>query len=180
MLPLPITPRDFDHRILTPALSLLPDAMDTPEARVLLIAIALQESALAHRWQIVDESQPQRKGPARGLLQFERAGGCAGVLTHPSSRYWMHRVCAVRGVAPNARALWLALERDDVLAAAAGRLLLFTDPKRLPDVDDEAGAWRYYLRIWRPGRPHRSRWPTNHAAALEVFEWTGSTSPLPA
>lgn len=176
MIPLPISPRDFDRHILAPALALLPGAMDTPEARVLLTAIALQESGLARRWQVIDPRNPSRKGPARGLLQFERGGGCVGVLTHPASRYWMHRVCAARGVAPNSRALWLALERDDVLAAAAGRLFLFTDPKRLPECDDEAGAWRCYLRIWRPGRPHRSRWPANHSAAREVFEWTGSTS----
>lgn len=173
MLPLPITPEDFDRLVLTPALALLPGAMDTPEARVLLTAIALQESALKHRWQVVDAANPQRKGPARGLLQFERAGGCAGVLTHPSSRYWMHRVCAVREIAPNARSLWFALERDDVLAAAAGRLLLFTDPRRLPEIGDEAGAWRYYTRNWRPGKPHPKAWPANYRRATEVFEWTG-------
>lgn len=171
MIPLPIAPADFDRHILTPALALLPGAMDTPDARVLLTAIALQESGLAHRWQIVDPARPQVKGPARGLLQFERGGGCTGVLTHPASRYWMHAVCRARGVEPNPRALWLALDRDDVLAAAAGRLLLFTDPKRLPGADDEAGAWRYYLRNWRPGKPHPSRWPACHRAAREALAW---------
>ena len=169
MIPLPITPADFGRHIVTPALALLPGAMDTPDARVLLAAIALQESGLAHRWQIIDPARPSVKGPARGLLQFEREGGCAGVLRHDASRYWMHAVCRARGVEPTARALWLALDRDDVLAAAAGRLLLFTDPKRLPDADDEAGAWRYYLRNWRPGKPHPSRWPACHRTAREAL-----------
>lgn len=164
-----MTPADFDRHVLTPALALLPGAMDSPEARVLLTAIALQESGLVHRWQVIDQARPQKKGPARGLLQFERGGGCAGVLTHPASRYWMYRVCAARGVATTAHALWLAIERDDVLAAAAGRLFLFTDPKRLPEVVDEAGAWRYYLRTWRPGKPHVARWPANHRAAREAL-----------
>lgn len=168
-LPLPIAPSDFDRLVLAPALALLPDAMDAPAARVLLTAIALQESKLAHRWQIVDEARPHVKGPARGLLQFERGGGCAGVLTHPASRYWMHRICAVRDVAPTARDLWNALEHDDVLAAAAGRLLLFTDPKRLPEIGAESTAWRYYLRLWRPGKPKPKAWPANYRRAVEAI-----------
>jgi len=175
MIPLPITPVDFDQRILSPALEMLPGAMDTPEARVLLTAIALQESGLAHRWQIVDPSRPQMKGPARGLLQFERTGGCVGVLAHPASRYWMHSVCRARGIEPMPTDLWSALERDDVLAAAAGRLLLFTDPKRLPEIDDEATAWSYYTRVWRPGKPHPDRWPANHRLAQEAIAWAGGS-----
>jgi hypothetical protein len=167
-LPLPIAPSDFDQLILSPAAALLPDAMDTPPARVLLTAIALQESRLAHRWQIVDPQRPEKMGPARGLLQFERGGGCAGVGTQPASRYWMHRVCAARDVEPTPRDLWNALEHDDVLAAAAGRLLLFTDPKRLPDVGEERAAWLYYLRVWRPGKPRPKKWPENYRRACDA------------
>ena len=46
-----------------------------------------------------------------------------------------------------------ALEHDDVLAAAFGRLLLWTDPRAPPAVGDESGAWALYLRCWRPGKP---------------------------
>lgn len=150
---------------IEPALALLPAAMDTPAARVLLLAIGLQESRLQHRRQLVG-NPPRPEGPAKGLWQFERGGGCKGVVQHPASRYWMARVCWAQGVTFTATALWNAIEHDDVLAAAAARLLLFTDPRRLPDPGDEAGAWNLYARTWRPGRPHRASWPALYARAL--------------
>lgn len=148
-----------------PALALLPAAMDTPEARVQLLAMGLQESRFEHCRQIVN-GKPI--GPAKGYWQFERGGGCKGVVDHSASRYWMAQVCAARGVPFNATALWNALETDRVLAAAAARLLLFTDPRRLPAVDDTRGAWNCYLRTWRPGKPHRHTWDALHAQAREA------------
>lgn len=147
------------------ALYLLPHQMHTPEARVMLYAIGLQESRFQHRFQIV-QGRPGAKGPARGFWQFERGGGCKGVVDHPASRYWMHRVCEARAVAFNATAIWNAIEHDDVLAAAAARLLLFTDPKKLPELGDEKGAWNLYARVWRPGKPHPQTWPALYAEAL--------------
>lgn len=150
------------HTTLDAALALLPRAMDTPEARTMLLSIGLQESHLLHRRQIVNEKPI---GPAKGLWQFERGGGCAGVVTHAASRYWMAQVCQARGVPFNATAIWNALEADDVLAAAAARLLLFTDPRRLPGVRDTREAWNLYIRTWRPGKPHRHTWDAFHAQA---------------
>lgn len=144
------------------ALAMLPAAMDTPQARIMLIAIGLQESGMTHRRQIVD-GKPA--GPAAGLWQFEAGGGCRGVLTHSASRYWMHDLCQKRGVLPRPAALWSALQSDDVLAAGAARLLLFTDPRRLPAAGDRDGAWVLYQRVWRPGKPHPNRWPDNYRAA---------------
>lgn len=180
LLPLPIAPRDFNTRILTPALALLPTAMDSRDARVQLTATALQESKLAHRWQVVDPRQPQRKGPARGLLQFERGtrasrGGVWGVYLHDASRYWLPLLCRARGVEHAPTAIWQALEVDDILAAGVARLLLFTDPRRLPDAGDTEGGWKLYLRTWRPGaytngtaakrRQLREEWASHHPAA---------------
>lgn len=63
-----------------------------------------------------------------------------------------------------------ALEHDDVLAAAFARLLLWTDPFRLPTKSDAAGGWDLYLRTWRPGKPHPARWPARYAAAVrEIY-----------
>jgi len=157
--------RAFIGNALDPALALLPAAMDTPEARVMLIAPGLQESRLVHRRQLVG-NPPRPVGPAKGLWQFERGGGCKGVVSHPASRYWMAQVCKARGVEFNATAIWHAIEHDDVLAAAAARLLLFTDPRRLPALGDERDAWRLYMRVWRPGKPHRATWPDLYAQAL--------------
>lgn len=163
------------------ALSLLPSAMNTMEAWVMLMAIGLQESRFEHRRQIIKKGgKLVPLGPAKSFWQGERLGGMtAGVIKHPASRYWMHHVCRERGVDFNATAVWNAIENDDVLAAAAARLLLFTDPKRLPLVKDEQGGWNLYLRTWRPGAwargttaeraDLRAKWARNHARANEAL-----------
>ena len=166
-LTLPVSPDVFNERVLTPALRLLPEKMDTPEARVMLVTIALQESALAHRWQVVDRSQPEHMGPARGLLQFERGGGVYGVLNHVSSRKYAHQVCAARGIEPSVNAVYEALHKDDILAAAFGRLLLWTDPQALPTLGDSKAAWDLYMRCWRPGKPWPDKWPDNYKEAMK-------------
>ncbi|NMK48065.1 hypothetical protein [Achromobacter sp. Bel] len=143
--------------VINPALALLSAGMDSPEARVMLLAIGLQESRFLHRRQI--------GGPARGLWQFEQGGGVRGVLAHPASRDAAQRICAACRVAPAAASVYPVLETDDVLACAFARLLLWTDAKRLPSVDDSSGAWSLYLRTWRPGKPHPQTWPALHAQA---------------
>lgn len=156
-------------RALSPAMAaaaqLLPAALDTHPAHVIMLAIMGQESDCRHRAQLLNGGG---KGPARGLAQFELGGGVRGVLEHQSSRYWAVQVCKARSVRPVARDVWARMETDDVLAIAFARLLLFTDAKRLPEPADQAGAWAYYKRNWRPGKPHPDRWPRNHATALAV------------
>jgi hypothetical protein len=149
---------------LSQALALLPAKLDTREARVELLAIGGQESGLTARVQKVAGGGP---GPARGLLQFERLGGVRGVLSHPASRDLALQVCVARRLpAVSTSVVWDELATDDVLAFAFGRLLLLTDPKPLPALGDEQGAWAYYERTWRPGQPHPDRWPANYQAAL--------------
>lgn len=159
-----------DHvtHAVSKALWMLPPAMTSLQARVLLFAIGLQESRFEHRFQVVQD-KPDAKGPARGYWQFERGGGCKGVVNHAASRYWMAHVCQARDVPFNAAAIWNAIETDDVLAAAAARLLLFTDPKRLPEVGDVGGAWNLYLRTWRPGKPHPQTWPNLYMEAMRML-----------
>lgn len=151
-------------------LRLLPPAMTSPEAVVLLGAYTLQEANGIHRYQIV-QGRPDLRGPARGLWQFERGGGCKGVVNHPASRYWMAQVCEVRRVPFNATAIWNQLQFDDVLAAAAARLLIFTDPKRLPPMGEARAAWNLYIRTWRPGKPKPLVWSDNYEHALH---WTNN------
>ena len=148
------------------ALRLLPPAMDSKEARVMLYAIGLQESRFTHRAQVIDGGG---KGPARGYWQFERGGGVTGVLRHPASRFWMSSACNARNVPAQPMNVWLALENDDVLAAAAARLLLFTDPAKLPAIGEQATSLRYYLRVWRPGKPHPETWPECYKTAIEAI-----------
>lgn len=137
-------------------LALLPARMDTPEARVMLLAIGLQESRFVHRRQI--------GGPARGFWQFEKGtrasrGGVWGVFLHAASRDHLATLCKARSVAGDPDAIYAALEYDDVLAVGVARLLLWTDPKALPPVGDADAGWALYLRTWRPGKPHPQTWP---------------------
>lgn len=134
--------------ILDAGLSLLPSNMDTPAARVHMLAFGLQESVMKHRYQVLNGGG---KGPARGLWQFERGGGVLGVLQHPQSRVHAQRVCDARGVEPDSRSVWARMETDDALACAFARLLIWTDQLVLPAATDAEGAWRLYLRTWRPG-----------------------------
>ena len=142
---------------IDPALDLLPARMDSPEARVMLLAIGLQESRFTHRRQV--------GGPARGFWQFEKGGGVRGVLRHPASAQHANMLCSVRGVTNTADRVYDALEHDDILAAGFARLLLWTDPQALPMRGDD--GWALYLRTWRPGKPHPHTWADFWLAAQE-------------
>lgn len=146
--------------ILDPMFSQLLPHFDSPEARVMLLAIGLQETGFAARRQYGD-------GPARGFWQFER-GGVAGVLTNRTSADYAAGVCSLRNVAPGADSVWRKLEFDDILAAAFARLNLWDNPKSLPGLGRGAEAWSYYVNTWRPGRPHVRTWNGYYAQALEV------------
>ncbi|MNX11332.1 hypothetical protein D3C86_410920 [compost metagenome] len=155
--------RTIINSAITPALALLPVQMDTVPARVMLLSIGLQESRFLHRRQI--------GGPARGLWQFEKGtrasrGGCWGVFLHESSRKPLETVCKSRSVRFDPDAIYGALEYDDVLAAGVARLLLWTDPKALPEVGKVDSAWALYLRTWRPGKPHPQTWPALYGRAV--------------
>jgi hypothetical protein len=151
--------KDVFGQAVDSAMALLPERMDTPEARVLLAAIALQESRLIHRRQI--------NGPARGLWQFE-VGGVRGVCNHAASSMHLRRVCKLLRVDFLPAEIQEQLEFDDVLAAAVARLLLWTDPHPIPAIGEVDAAWGYYLRNWRPGKPKRATWGSLYRQAVEV------------
>lgn len=157
--------RTITDNAINPALALLPQAMDSKEARIMLLAIGLQESRFEYRRQLGD-------GPARGFWQFERGtaaskGGVWGVFLHPATNRLLRDIAGKRGCPASPSNIWERIEHDDVLAAALARLLLFTDPLRLPAVGDVDGAWALYAkRCWRPGRPHPQTWAKFHAQAV--------------
>lgn len=167
---------------ITPAMALLPVGMDSQRARVMLLTIGLQESRFEHRRQLVG-NPPRPVGPAKSFWQGEQGGGMVrGVRQHAESRMPAAFLYAARGVTASDAAIWNAIEQDDVLAAGLARLLLWTDPKPLPAVGDEEGAWQFYLRTWRPGAwsrgsvqqrvELRAKWGRNHAAARAAVEMT--------
>lgn len=140
----------------------LPGMFRSPEAIVMLLAIGLQESQLKHRRQI--------NGPARGLWQFERGGGVKGVFGHQLTARYAHATCMLRSVSPDIASVYATLEFDDVLACAFARLLLYSDPAPLPAIGDASGAWSYYQRNWRPGRPHPETWETYYYGVVEAIK----------
>lgn len=171
---------------IAPAMALLPAVMDSPRARVMLLAIGLQESRFEHRRQLVG-SPPRPIGPAAGFWQFEKGsaasrGGVWGVFLHEASNKPLKALCIARGAAISPGNIWEAIQTDDVLAAGLARLLLWTDQKPLPAAGDEEGAWELYLRTWRPGAWERgnaqqraelrAKWARNHAAARARQETT--------
>jgi hypothetical protein len=175
-----MTLREIRNGPLAEALLLLPAKMTSPQAEVMLLAIGLQESRFEDRRQLVG-SPPRPTGPGKSFWQAELGGGMVtGLLRYYDDkvRDLVHGLCAVRGVAPAARAVWDAIEHDDVLAAGLARLLLYTDPAKLPKLADVDGACQLYLRTWRPGaytngtpkkrRELRQKWEKYYAQALEV------------
>lgn len=153
------------RKAIDPALALLPPKLDKPEARVMLLAIGLQESRFMFRYQKI-AGKPYQKGPARGYWQFERGGGVHGVMSHAATQDMAERICIERAVPFDSVLVHATLETDDILAAAFARLLLWADYKALPSLDashDE--AWDCYIRNWRPGKPRRDTWDEFHAQA---------------
>lgn len=145
-----MTPETFLEIALLPALAILPDKMDSPEARAQVIAICLQESRLEHRRQI--------GGPARGFAQFELGGGVRGVLNHPATKTLIRNVLDELAYDHVADTSYHAIEHNDVLACCYARLLLWTLPQPLPGRGEADEAWEQYLEAWRPGKPHRQTW----------------------
>lgn len=130
---------------------------DTLDARRFLLAIALQESGLVHRRQVT--AGGTESGPAVSFWQFEQGGGCKGVLTHYRVAPTMRTLCADFNVQPTPAGLWEAMRYQDIVAAIAARLLLYTLPSKLATTA-EAG-WAQYLAAWRPGKPHPQTWASN-------------------
>jgi hypothetical protein len=137
---------------------------DTLSARRFLLAIALQESALAHRRQVV--AGGAEAGPASSFWQFEQGGGCKGVLTHYRAAPIMKAACVDFNVQPTPAGLWEAMRYHDIVAAIVARLLIYTLPSKLP-ATPEAG-WAQYISGWRPGKPHPHTWADNWALATSI------------
>jgi len=146
--------------VMPAAFSLLPPNMDSREARVMLLAIGMQESRFKHRKQI--------GGPAHGFWQFEGGSSAAvgGVLRHPATSKYAGKVCDALRYRPEREAIYEAITDNDTLACAFARLLLWTLPNALPTNADE--GWAQYLAAWRPGRPHPETWPAFYEQAGQM------------
>lgn len=162
MIPLPMSAKTFLDEVVNPALATLPDEMNSPEARLMLAAIALQESGLAARQQV--------GGPAKGLLQFE-INGVLAVMHNTRTADIVFKWCDANGITYGSHAIYNRLAEDDELACVFARLLLWSDPRALPDVGDCMGAFDVYECNWRPGKPSYTRWrDTAYPQALAALQ----------
>lgn len=157
---------------LEEAYALLPARMNSARASLLVLAITLQEDPEGRRVQRVDKTpaNPQGRGPAMGLAQFEKGGGVAAVMRsgapcQPAAR----ALVDARGTPWDRAAIWRALEFDDVLALGLARCLLWNLPGVLPSPVDAHKAWAQYIEAWGPGKPHPEKWGANHAEAAEFI-----------
>lgn len=161
------------------AYTMLPTRFNSPLATTMLIAIALQESLIKHRWQVIDPKNPKKMGPARSFWQFE-LGGLGGVFRHRASQLHAQSVARqanIKGDPDDVHSV-MHLEAYDGVSAAMARLLLWTDAHDLPDTGQE--AFDYYQRNWRPGAYDRGSEATraklrkkfykNYAKAQEVVQ----------
>lgn len=146
---------------IVPALSLLPDRMNSPMARYMLIAIAVQESKITARKQV--------RGPARGYWQFEAGGGVHAVLQHQATKTHVRQVCEILDVPAKTSDIYEAVMYHDVLAAAMARLLLWWIPRPLPTTEQE--GWSQYLQAWNPGKRRPRDWPSSWAVASTVVSF---------
>ena len=147
---------------LQPAFFLLPSAMNSPDARAFLVAIALQESGLKKRRQL-------GSGPGRSYFQFEKAG-IRGVLKHSRTHDASREVCTALDIPANAISIHRALEFQDVLGVCFARLLIWTLPLALPRETETVDAWHQYLECWRPGKPREKDWAANYASAWSIIK----------
>lgn len=163
-----MTPLRLLRTAITPALAELAlcGIPNTADARRFLLAIALQESGLKHRRQVV--AGGAETGPAASFWQFEPGGGCKGVLTHYLVAPCMRGLCVDFNVPATPQGLWEAMRYQDVLAAIAARLLVYTLPDKLPTTADE--GWRQYIEAWRPGKPHPETWARAWATATDTVK----------
>lgn len=163
-------------------LALLPLAMsrNLPQVQIQLLTTHLQESPGQDQCQITNSKTPGACGPARGIFQFEKGGGVAGVMGHPSTKVAAAEVCRLLGIPATVDAVYEALRTtDDRLDVAFARMLYWTDKDPLPKMGDVTASWEYYIRNWRPGAfsngtpdqrvKLRKKWSTNYATALEVL-----------
>jgi hypothetical protein len=147
--------------IIPAALRLLPEKMDSPAAKALLLATAFQESKITYREQV--------NGPARGLWQFEE-NGIYNLRRHPrAQRHFTDFLYKLlyREKLSDAEIL-IAITHNDILAAGIARLNYWVLPVPLPMEKDFTQSWGQYLAAWNPGRPRQNMWELNYTTGWNL------------
>jgi hypothetical protein len=82
----------------------------------------------------------------------------AGVVDDPVASNLLRKVCVQFDIPVSVASIFEAIAYHDILAYVLARLAYSMDPDPLPLVGDTDAAWRYYLKVWRPGKPDPDRW----------------------
>lgn len=172
MLTLPASPERLLREVIEPALAAMPRVFDSPAARCMLLAIALQEGGALLtgrrplRRQGAQSAARGRLGPARSFWQNELSS-VLEVMTNRRTEALAAILLTEAGLPHDPREVHRRLERPDADAVACqlNRLLLWLDPRPLPAPRhaDSGAAFEYYRRNWRPGA---ARTASGAAAAL--------------
>jgi hypothetical protein len=160
-----VTPANFYNMVILPASqrfgAMAFHVPNSQASRVLLMAIAGIETGWSERIQIPN-------GPARSYWQIESNGALLDVYANADTQQWLVDVCTLWDIDADAGTVFEAIAYHDPLAYVMARLTLWLDPAALPAVGDSIGAWDYYLRNWRPGKPRPDAWPAIYAQTMMV------------
>jgi hypothetical protein len=163
-----MTPDNFLNEIVEPGLIFMAVSLGarptaTDEARVMLMAIAGQESGWSQRRQTPSMI-------ARSFWQFESGGGVAGVMGNATTGPMLAALCTDLEIPRDRASIFEAMAWNDHLATAMARFLLWTDPKPLPAVGQQDAAWQTYLNLWRPGKPRPNDWPDVYQKSMVAIK----------
>lgn len=160
-----MTPEDFYRVILVPAADFarsIHAPLDTPEARVAMMATAGYES----NW--TDRAQQ----PSRIALGFwmNQENAVRLLQQSPFGRDLGNACRALAIPFPGPALIHAASEWNDAIAYFIARGLAWCDPHPLAAIGDEEGAWQGYLRAQNPDVRNRARWSRVYQAAASVNE----------
>ena len=130
--------------------------LTNPEAELLMVAIAIQESGIRYRRQI--------NGPARSFWQIEPPTYHDTLLRYTPLQVFADNIDLGMSTPIDAS---YALRYNDALGCACARGILRLNPKPLPAIGDEAEAWKYYLENWHPGKPRPDEWALSYWKAYD-------------
>lgn len=165
-----MSPLQFYQTIVVPGLVSLPQ-MDTPKARLALMATAGTESEYLFRIQ-------KPVGYAHGFWQFEKKGACLDVVTNDRVRTITATLAQAAGVALDLDSIFDAIIDHDLLACQLARLNYWLDIHHpLAELGDVDGAYARYIAVWEPGKPSRSRFDKYYALSLPIVAALGTTAP---
>lgn len=158
-----MSPELFHGLVIRPTLRWLATfdpGVDSLEAELQLLATAIQESNLKARKQMP-------RGPARSLFQIESPTAYSVLNKWKPARDFCEALLLSTG---NLTDFSYMLKFSDAGACAIARGILRLDPRPLPKIGDQGGAWECYMRCWRPGKPRPEKWAATYKLAMESVD----------